>query len=547
MLKKIFTLSNRSYEKVLLLLFLLSLLWLKEINYLFYDINESPDFSKYFVYFEHFFSNSFTGQEHGLLYYYLHSIHLHTFFQNQPSLDLAIHKSVLDVNFYIFVVGLLGIFKLLKLFRFSNKSILITLIFLNFFPPSIAMRLVFKPELLAFSLFPWIIYLFEKYKESKNNVYLIMAVPIVISTITLKGNILVITCVYLLISNYKIFSMLQFKTIVYFSFVFITLFTLLTIENNRANGKNILDIQSGASQEANYDFKAPKSIVYKTDMYELFSNPIKHKHADSFIAITLLETNGDYFDLYWDNDASQYFKSRLEFLVFEQSNELKFPKLNFEDKTITIYQQRSTDVYLYETIALILSILLFSSLINAILSSKKYRIYLIALFIGMVVILIHAITGYPTNNFDPLVGDTFKPLYYSFVLLFSVSFMISIFAEKNSFKIRHLFLYCLLIVFILGFPKNDYSEVDGSFVQKIENSIFCEYGKNIYLENTMHSNLVCKNKSELTNTHFFISDIFHKPINLFLIFVNFAVLTFLLLENNLAFLSSKRKFIEDNQ
>ena len=547
MLKKIYTLSNRSYDKGLLLFFLISLLWLKEISYLFYDINESPDFKKYFVYFDHFFLNSYTGHEHGLLYYYLHSIHLNTFFQNQPSLDLALHKSVLDVNFYMFVVGLLGIFKLLKFFKFSNKSILITLIFLNFFPPSIAIRLVFKPELLAFSLFPWIIYLFEKFKESKNYIYLIMAVPIVISTITLKGNILVITCVYLLFSNYKIFSMLQFKTVAYFSFVFITLFTLLSLENNKANGKNILDIQSGASQEANYDFKAPKSIVYKTDMYELFSNPIKHKHADSFIAITLLETNGDYFDLYWDNDASQYFKSRLEFLVFEQSNELKFPNLNFEDKTITIYQQRSTDVYLYETIALILSILLFSSLINAVISAKKYRMYLIAIFIGMGVILIHAITGYPTNNFDPLVGDTFKPLYYSFVMLFSVSFVVSIFAEKNSFKIRHLLLYGLLIVFILGFPKNDYSEVDGSFVQKVENSIFCELEKNIYLENTIHTNLACKNNTDQTNTNFFISDISHKPVNLFFILVNVVVLTFLLLENNLGFLSSKRKFIKDNQ
>ena len=547
MLKKIYTLSNRSYDKGLLLFFLISLLWLKEISYLFYDINESPDFKKYFVYFDHFFLNSYTGHEHGLLYYYLHSIHLNTFFQNQPSLDLALHKSVLDVNFYMFVVGLLGIFKLLKFFKFSNKSILITLIFLNFFPPSIAIRLVFKPELLAFSLFPWIIYLFEKFKESKNYIYLIMAVPIVISTITLKGNILVITCVYLLFSNYKIFSMLQFKTVAYFSFVFITLFTLLSLENNKANGKNILDIQSGASQEANYDFKAPKSIVYKTDMYELFSNPIKHKHADSFIAITLLETNGDYFDLYWDNDASHYFKSRLEFLVFEQSNELKFPKLNFEDKTITVYQQRSTDVYLYETIALILSILLFSSLINAVISAKKYRMYLIAIFIGMGVILIHAITGYPTNNFDPLVGDTFKPLYYSFVMLFSVSFVVSIFAEKNSFKIRHLLLYCLLIVFMLGFPKNDYSEVDGSFVQKVENSIFCELEKNIYLENTIHTNLACKNNTDQTNTNFFISDISHKPVNLFFILVNVVVLTFLLLENNLGFLSSKRKFIKDNQ
>ena len=546
MLKNIYSNNLNIYNKILLFFFLTSLFWLKEINYLFYDINESPDFNKYFVYFEHFFSNSYTGHEHGLLYYYLHSIHLHTFFQNQTSFELALHKSILDINFYLFVIGLIGIFKLLKFFKFSNKAIIITLIFLNFFPPSIAMRLVFKPEILAFSLFPWIVYLFEKFKESRKNYYLIMVLPLVVSTITLKGNILVITCLYLIISNYKIFSMLQFKTILYFSFIFITLFSLLTLENNRANRKNILDIQSGASQEVNYDFKAPKSIVYKTDLYELFSNPIKHKHADSFIAITLLETNGDYFDLYWDNNASQYFKSRSQFLVFQQSNELKFPKLNFEDKTITIYQQRSTDVYLYETIALILSLLLFSSHINAIINAKKYRIYLIAIFIGMGVILIHAIIGYPTNNFDPLVGDTFKPLYYSFVMLFSISFMVSIFAEKNSFKTRHLLLYCLIIVFILGFPKNNYKEVDDSFIQKIENSIFCELEKNIYLENTIHKNLTCKNNTKQTNTNFFINDIYHKPVNLFFIFANFVVLTVLLFENKLAFLNKKRKFIQDN-
>ena len=59
----------------------------------------------------------------------------------------------------------------------------------------------------------------------------------------------------------------------------------------------------------NYNFKAPISIIYKTDMYELLSSPIKHDHADSFIGITLLETSGDYFDLYWDNDATDFLKT----------------------------------------------------------------------------------------------------------------------------------------------------------------------------------------------------------------------------------------------
>ena len=266
---------------------------------------------------------------------------------------------------------------------------------------------------------------------------------------------------------------------------------------NRSNGKNILDIQSGASLESNYDFKAPKSIIYKTNLYKLFSSPVKHTHADSFIAITLLETNGDYFDLYWDNDATQFFKSRLKIFNFEQSNEIKFPKIDLENKTITIFQQRSTDIYIYETLALILSIILFVSLFSAIIIAPEYRIYLIAIFLGMAVILVHAITGYPKNNFDPLVGDTFKPLYYSFVLLFSFSFAIVLFFEKKVFKFRHLVVYCLLIVFILGFPKKDFSEIDGAFIQKIEHSTFCEVEKNIYIDNSLDLNINCNPSYEM--------------------------------------------------
>ena len=58
-------------------------------------------------------------------------------------------------------------------------------------------------------------------------------------------------------------------------------------------------------------------------MYGLLSSPIKHNHADSFIGITLLETNGDYFDLYWDNDASEFFKNEKKYLLFHSLMKLK--------------------------------------------------------------------------------------------------------------------------------------------------------------------------------------------------------------------------------
>ena len=535
-----------SNEKLIYLFFLLSLIWLKELNYLFYDINQSPDFNKYFVYFEHFFSNNPTNHEHGLSYYYLQSLHLNIFFSNEPNLELALHKSVGDVNFYLFVIGLVGIYRLFKYFKFSNISIALTLIFLNFFPPAISLRLVYKPEILAFSLFPWIIFLLEKFKKTQRKSYLVMAIPLLVMTVTLKGNILVIVCLYLLISNYKVFSLLKISSIMSLTLFLVILFSIITLENNRSNGKNILDIQSGASLESNYDFKAPKSIIYKTNLYKLFSSPVKHTHADSFIAITLLETSGDYFDLYWDNDATQYFKSRLKIFNFEQSNEIKFPKIDRENKSILFYQQRSTDIYVYETLALILSIILFITLLGALIFAPEYRIYLIAIFLGMAVILVHAITGYPKNNFDPLVGDTFKPLYYSFTLLFSFSFAIVLSFEKKIFKFRHLLVYCLLIVFILGFPKKDFSEIDRAFIQKIEHSTFCEIEKNIFVDKSLDLKLKCNPYDKNVKTeHFYSNKINHKPANLILILASSIVLLYMMFEKKLALFSRKTFFIKN--
>jgi hypothetical protein len=542
-IKKIHHYSN---EKLLYTFIFLSLIWLKEINYLFYDINESPDFYNYFVYFEHFFSNSPTNLEHGLSYYYLQSLHLNTFFYNQPNLELSLHKSVSDVNFYLFVIGLIGIYKLFKFFKFSNNSIALTLLFLNFFPPAISMRLVYKPEILAFSLFPWIIYLLEKFKKTRKKSYLLLAIPLLVMTITIKGNVLTIVCLYLLISNYKVFSLLKISTIISLSLFLAILFSVVTLENNRSNQKNIFDIQSGASLLSNYDFKAPKSIIYTTNLYKLFSSPVKHTHADSFIAITLLETSGDYFDLYWDNDATQYFKSRLEVFNFEQSNEIKFPKIDIKNRNITIFQQRSTDIYIYETLALILSIILFITLLSMIIIAPEYRIYLVAIFLGMAVILVHAITGYPKNNFDPLVGDTFKPLYYSFTLLFSFSFAIVLCFEKKIFKFRHLLIYCFLIIFILGFPKKDFAEIDVTFIQKIEHSIFCEVEKNIFIDKSIDLKIDCKPSYENVNTdHFFNNKIKHKPINFILILTNSIVLLYLIFEKRLVLISRESSFIKN--
>ena len=135
-------------------------------------------------------------------------------------------------------------------------------------------------------------------------------------------------------------------------------------------------------------------------------SPIKHDHADSFIGITLLETNGDY--LTYIGTMTQRNSSKQKIFTYLQSNEIKKPELADESSGIIIYQQRMTDVYIYEAIGLLLSIFFFYYLILKSLKKSKFRKFLIATVIGMVILLFHSISGLPKNNFDPL-GDIFKP------------------------------------------------------------------------------------------------------------------------------------------
>ncbi len=521
--------ENKS-TTLLATILLLCLFWLKELNFLFYDTLESPDIYKYIVYLEHFFNNEVTKKEHGLMYYYLQSLNYSFFYSEFNNFELYIHKSIQQVNFYIFLFGLVGYYKLLRLLEFSANTILATLIFLNFFPPSISMRLVFKPEILAFALLPWIIILFELFIFKKKTIYLYLSIPLIASAVTIKGNVLVIITVYLFFTYLKIVLMIQKKHIILLLSLFFISLTAITLENNTSNGKSILDIQSGSAIESNYDFKASPSVIYKTNMYQLITSPIKHNHADSFVGVTLLETTGDYFDLYWDNDATEYLKNRKALITYEQSNEIKAPVYNKNESNVIIFQQRNTDVYLYESLGIFISIILFFNLIRYTIKNSNYRKYLLAIFFGMGVLLFHSITGIPKNNFDPLVGDTFKPLYYSFVFLFSFAFLIALLLKEKFYRTLYLGLYCLLIVFILGFPKNENFAGNIEMAQKIQISQFCFIEKSVYLQNSEFENIQCKDqaviKTEKNDYEIYRNDINHKPLNLIFILLNLFSITY---------------------
>ena len=516
-------LNQKSKDSITFLLLLASLFWMKEINFLFYDSTQSPDFKEYFVYFDHFANTDLNiSREHGLMYYYLHYINYFINYNSFANFDMFFHKSIQEVNFWIYIYGLFGYFKLLKFFKFSNSNIFLTFTFLNFFPVSIVARLVLKPEILAFSILPWILFCIEKYKSKNQLSYLYLSVPLLISCITLKGNILAIICIYLFLTNLKL--IIKIKKLHLFSITFLAIisFVIISNENSAANEKNILDVQSGATFNETYNNKAPVDVLYKINLFDLVTSPIKNYHADSFIGITLLETSGDYFDLYWNNDSSGYFKSRAQIIDFQKSPEIKAPTFNKSSPYLIIYTQKDTDFYMYPSIGLVLSLFFYFYLFKHLVTKSDFRFYILAFLIGGFLLVIHAVTGIPVNNFDPNVGDTFKPHYYSFLFLLRIVFFISSSLRNSKRALGMIAIYIMSIIFILGFPKTPSDDLNQNISYFVEYSDFCTFENNIYQTIYQIDSVECFDKKAPENLlnyedTFFKNKFEIKPINLFFI------------------------------
>ena len=75
--------------------------------------------------------------------------------------------SVQSINFVYYITGIIGVYKLFNLYKIDNSLILLSLTAFNFFPQSIYMRAVMKPEIVGFAVFPWILYYLDLYKKEK--------------------------------------------------------------------------------------------------------------------------------------------------------------------------------------------------------------------------------------------------------------------------------------------------------------------------------------------------------------------------------------------
>ena len=80
-------------------------------------------------------------------------------------------------NFIFYLIGLLGLFLFMKIKKVNSTQIFLALTLLNLFPPVFGGRLIMKPEMLAFALFPWVLLGIENYFKSKNIMSLLAITP----------------------------------------------------------------------------------------------------------------------------------------------------------------------------------------------------------------------------------------------------------------------------------------------------------------------------------------------------------------------------------
>ena len=329
------------------------------------------------------------------------------------------------------------------------------------------------------------------FKKSRKLKYIFFAIPLTVGAISTKGSIFAMLILFLLFFYGKdLFIYLPKKhpkNFIIISLFFLILLFGIFIENNESNDRSLFDLASGEYYEEKYNNRAPLSIFYKLDFSELIFYPYKHNHSSSAFSIILLDTFGDYFDLYWNNDASQLFKNRKELLIVEQSSTYRFPEINLEKGVIKIFSQDIYEIYPRRSLGLLFSVLIYFQLIKQIFNKKRNKKFLLLPFLGIFILGVHVTTGIPSNNFDINTGDTLKPLYISFFLITAFIFVIANIIDKKHSRKFFAILIIPFLIYLYGFPKN-YDDDYYIYLYKLNSyTEFCEI--NSYFVNFELSNL----------------------------------------------------------
>ena len=484
------------------------------VFYLTYDITLSPDFYKYFDYFLYYNNElSITDLEQGHFYFfltYIISVLFQSIFTNLTTHEL-INYSIHFSNTFFFMIGLVGFYKLLIFKNFQKFITTLLLSVIIFMPASIALKLSFKPEVIAFSFIGWLLLYSEQYLNNFQPKHGVKFVLIFSLLLTSKISISLMSSVFfglLIFINFKnIFNKSRKK---YLFLLLLTVILLLT-ESYIHNGKFINEVD----HDRQYDNKAGLEFFTFINFEHLKNNPNRFFHSQSFVTITLFDTFNDFFLLFWNSEYTELNEDRKEFFTITTLNNDSIPNIRFNKDNNQFrftgnYDERWLDLnYIDETrmrFSFIVSLIFYSLVIIFGIFFPKSRLYIISVFIGISTIAFSALGLFGTNNFDPLVSDSVKTFYYGFFILLSFIFLLSEYFRKFTFG-RKSICFCLLLLFLflIGFPFSYSEEVFTGINYKLSKIPLCNF-------NVLFINEIFANDSDLICNKNFSSDEIFAPV-----------------------------------
>jgi len=449
-------------NKFLTLLIVVSFLYTSFYNLIFFELSNSPDYDYYFSYIETLFNiNPETNLDQGLIYHFLISIILAISEKsiNGPNFQIYVSNAIHLVNNLVFLIGLLGLNHLLKFYKiktFDRKLILLLSIFLPFVTQA---RFHYKPEIFAIAFIPWIVFNTLKFLKDKKFENLIYCITLFTGTAFLKGNIFTMLSIFLfflILKHLKDIPLIDiFKGILYFMIIS----TPLVYENQKFNGTNLFSNTQKRITSANYENTLSIDFFTNFSFYKFIRKPNFDPENVNFFSTIFVDTFNDFFGVSWNID---HFPMSKEFEIFE--NWMLNKLLNFSEYYLSFA----------------FGVMFYSYLIYLIFKNKNEKIFFIAPFIGIFVLIINSL-GFPFKNFDPAKGDTFKSIYFSFLLFISIIYLFkNLFLKVERFKkVTIVFGLVLFSIFSMGIDteifENKRFVSQKSFV--LQHSPLCKLGE----------------------------------------------------------------------
>ncbi len=506
---KIYLLIAKQYQNLLSKFFFYLCFYVSSITfYLTYSVLDSPDFAKYYRYFEYYSGSiSSVNLEQGHIYFFLNYliVLLISNVYDWYSLNEIINLSVHTANSIIFLFGCLGLKKYLSK-KYETKNIYLVLAILCFLPPAFELRMTFKPEILAFALLGWLFYYLKEFnikKDAKSFLkFSIIFAFVVSSKISIAFLISIILIFEILQNNKNLFQVIRFKHII----LLIILISSLLFENTIINGKFINQVE----HQEKYNNTAEFSFFTKFSKKDFIDNPNKYFFYDSFIGITLFDSFNDFFNFYNNSEQSELSQDRKQFfrVVFRGGQVLPL-NINYDKEDVFftfsgLYDRGwNENNYIDETrmkVSFVFSLAIYLLFALFAILKKDIRPIMLSSFIGMLVVSFSALGFFGTNNFNPNLGDSFKTFYYGYLIVISFAILFLEIFKKNVFKKTISMLLILFMLFFLGFPFKYSQLIEERIVDKNSKLISCEINYlSINLLLNIKSKIMCDDNKNTSN------------------------------------------------